>query len=1628
MGNNKLIEYLSSDEQQWFSALTAKRRNAVNVLKDEGLINIFVTHIVDTYRESAHFIYELIQNADDVQATKARFQLQKGGLFFSHNGLTKFSITNPESERQNGVTPGHINAITTFSLSTKKDEIENKIGKFGIGFKSVFQYTNTPHIYNSEFNFRIEEFMIPILNDYVFCQLKDDETTAFWLPFDKLEKTPEEAFAEISDKMGNFHNPLLFLRNLVNIEIQIESEIKIFEKSLSEIVSHELSDTRVFKIKLDGDEIIRFDRNVIVSDKIDNKYCLPINIAFVVDEKGNISADEKYKHYFQNAWCFFPTYQPTKLNYIINAPFILTPNREALKESRIENNQLLNGLKDLAAMSIQGLKTLGFINETFYTTIPIPKTIPSGFQEIGQSIINKILAGEFIPTFEGDHISVKNAFMCTEELLAELLSYDNYCPLRRLTGIQDARIVFRNRKLFNDAGLFVFVYQNLSSAKSDLQSTWLGGQYKKEFLEDMPEEFDILFFNFLAEKASSILGKDQPLWRKPFVPVEDGTKNYKLVAPIDVKGDTQVYIGGLKKAGRYTVVEYLLKNKDIEVFLLNQLHFIIPDGYDDFILNLDKYIKPDDIPINEIYNDINEILKLLTEVSQVKRDKLIAKLKKLSFLPTISVNGEKKLINPFFNDVYYPTVDLKKYFSKSVNGCKWIDLEFNRNLHSVETIENFCISINVKDTPSYNNTSDILDGLTEYLNSITFLESIYLSNILIVKSTSINFSKNLPLLRTTEWLFDSNAIKKAPNQIKSGDLHEEYSPLFNNIHLSFGALVDPNDERFAKLSVAERLLLEKLTPTIECLTPEEIIEALSDFEAKKKLRTKAKNIDSQIDSVLNSPEDVAKSWITEPLNNINNRIQKEISGGTINNDIPNLIDFWKEQDNLEDKMQDNPGGFSSSPIIGNRYREDQQLKKRGQLEKEIELDSKRNQLIELANNLEPYSFRWFNTLLELEDNFSAENRVRRNPIRVIFSKVELDVDGLLVLSETPFIPVNIEEIGDISIQLFVDDDKRTIKGEVISPKKDTLTVKLSNSDSINNIDISKVTRAIVEASSPDFILEKLKKAFAQLPFEPTDNLRSSNNIPYDINFVFGPPGTGKTTYLSRLIGGKNSEQLNFCGEPVIPLMEQSDIPKKVLVLTPTNKAADVLVECILKNYSKHNAYPDWLIRYGQTINLEKEPIFVGNNSLKPWIYEKCTLVTTIARFPYDRFKVEQDGQTPDQWALKDFNWDYIIFDEASMIHQSAILYVILYTQKLNPKIKFFVGGDPFQIPPIIQFEFPHWSYLPEPAVDNFGYPILDEIGTQVNWKNDGGNIYAFTGLMKEDSFSNPNSEPHNFKIHNLTTQYRSLPAIGALFSQYCYKGQLSHFRNDENIALMPSIKEKPIQIKGLQLKALNIIRFPVNKYQGIFKPKTVNGSPYHIYSAIFSVELIKYIQTNCTIEKTQPYRIGIICPYAIQNTIVTKLLEKSVSGPLEVVTGTVHGFQGDECDLVIAILNPPKNITRSPRSFLNKRNILNVAISRARDKMILLIPYDPENEVNINDLHQIRWIEHLASSLIECKGQVQGFLAKDIERVFWGSDSFIDDNAFSTTHQNVNIYTNAARNYEIRYDENAIDVQVKQLQ
>lgn len=163
-----VIEVIADQRRKFLDGLDA----------NEGDINLDIFE--DFYPDKAHFIFELLQNAEDAEATEATFALTPKQCTFEHNGKRKF-------------TENDVRSITGIHNSTKNKSTD-QIGKFGIGFKSVFVYTLTPSVYSDQFAFQILRLVLP---EQLDIDANIGDLTRFVLPFNNPKKQAQTAYQEI---------------------------------------------------------------------------------------------------------------------------------------------------------------------------------------------------------------------------------------------------------------------------------------------------------------------------------------------------------------------------------------------------------------------------------------------------------------------------------------------------------------------------------------------------------------------------------------------------------------------------------------------------------------------------------------------------------------------------------------------------------------------------------------------------------------------------------------------------------------------------------------------------------------------------------------------------------------------------------------------------------------------------------------------------------------------------------------------------------------------------------------------------------------------------------------------------------------------------------------------------------------------------------------------------------------------------------------------------------------------------------------------------------------------------------------------------------------------------------------
>ena len=616
-------------------------------------------------------------------------------------------------------------------------------------------------------------------------------------------------------------------------------------------------------------------------------------------------------------------------------------------------------------------------------------------------------------------------------------------------------------------------------------------------------------------------------------------------------------------------------------------------------------------------------------------------------------------------------------------------------------------------------------------------------------------------------------------------------------------------------------------------------------------------------------------------------------------------------------------------------------KKRTEAKNQADKAADQLELFDLWQAEIPYTYIWYKYLMELQNG--DKNRTSGRNVTIDFLNYEISDNGEILRLSLPSVnvPKWIEEANVVGVTLVGAFAK--LKATIIRVTELEVELLIDSNDATK---IAKGQKVRVYAEQTINFIDSLETRFIQLDYSDDYNLQE--NLPDSVGFIYGPPGTGKTTKLVERLHN---------------IISETDESVNILVLTPTNKAADVIA---YKLFYDKTCY-DHIKRYGSTESsaLIESGVLVTRDTIDMTLSDKNIVIATSARYSYDFLQ-------PNNIAICDYPWDYIIIDEASMIDLVTITYIL---HKGNGA-HFIIAGDPKQIEPISQ----------------------NNIEIQ--------NIYELVGL---DSFEDAVRNYDRFPVETLMVQHRSTPTIGNLISEFTYNGLVD---ND-----LQRDAQKPLELDGIEVKDINFVGFKIEKLDKLYGVTAINNSAFHLYAAIFTYNMVEYVVEQITQKyPNENYTIGIVCPYGAEANVINQLLEnRSLNrSNCKVTSGTVHKFQGDECDIMFIVLNPPMNV--SSNSHINKDNIINVAMSRARDYIFFVLPEGQIDGYNIkNRLGSI--IRNDDRSILKCP---------DIESILFNKNrEFIYQNTNVTCHMPVNVYYNNSAKYNVRIDDMNIDIQVK---
>ena len=446
-----------------------------------------------------------------------------------------------------------------------------------------------------------------------------------------------------------------------------------------------------------------------------------------------------------------------------------------------------------------------------------------------------------------------------------------------------------------------------------------------------------------------------------------------------------------------------------------------------------------------------------------------------------------------------------------------------------------------------------------------------------------------------------------------------------------------------------------------------------------------------------------------------------------------------------------------------------------------------------------------------------------------------------------------------------------------------------------------------------------------------------------ITFIWGPPGTGKTTTLAKIARefiekNKRVLMLSYSNVSVdsailklahdidddiknqVQLKNEKLINDGTIVRYGYPKDEKLLnKDCYLTTYNLVIKNHPELAKERDELRKEKENGKVNHklNRDSPRLLQINERLTQIkeALSNEEKLAVKRalfvattvSKAVVDTTIYKD-SFDVVIFDEASMAYIPQVVFSASLAQS-----HFICMGDFQQLPPIVQHD---------------DTSILND------------DIFNYCGIISAVSKSGDLPIHHRW-LCLLDKQYRMHPDIANFVKDKMYCGRLETDKSisDERDEIA---KSSPIPGHAIGLADLTSMHSVCIK--------TPDNSRVNILSALISFSL--------AVDASKAHGIGIITPYRAQAQLLRAMAKDARDASIQndnlkkMTCATVHQFQGSENDVIIydavdchKFKHPSKLITNPKQA--NK--LFNVAITRARGKFIAVTDVDYMKNAGLSD-------------------------------------------------------------------------------
>ena len=622
-----------------------RKENELRYGTDIGRIGRML--LSDRYDDRTHFIYELLQNAEDALARRVGWQGSKAVSFdLDADRLRVLHYGVPFDEKD-------VAGVCGIGESTKG---LTAIGRFGIGFKSVYAFCDRPEVHSGSENFAIESYVWPVA---VEPAEREEEETVILIP---LRADDGERKAEIADGLSRLGaSSLLFLREIDEIRWTVDGAPAGLY--LRQAVGRGPSVRSVTVVGQKDEESEVDEEWLLCSREVydgDGEPVGHVEVAWSVaeDEDGHTKVRPVER---SRLVVYFPTAIETGLGFLVQGPYKTTPSRDNVPQRNDWNRACVSETAILLVESLRWLRDHGMLDATALTCLPLDpgRFEEPMFRELFDCTKDAFNREDLLPTIGGGFVSAEDGRLARTQELRELLDPTQLGVLEGETRL----LRWLDGQISQDRTPALRQYLIRVLGMREMTPETLLPHLNLDFLESQSDEWIEGMYEFFGEQVAL-----RPRVRSlPVVRLANGSH---VVAIVD--GEIQAFLPGAVETDFPTVRHTVCRSEGAREFL-RSLNLTEPDPVDNVIRNvLPKYrVAEARVSEEEYASDINCMLAAVETDSQSQRDKLVKALGETPWVRSVDAGKEHGLL-AMPGDVYLATERLRGLF-RGVEGVLLVD-------------------------------------------------------------------------------------------------------------------------------------------------------------------------------------------------------------------------------------------------------------------------------------------------------------------------------------------------------------------------------------------------------------------------------------------------------------------------------------------------------------------------------------------------------------------------------------------------------------------------------------------------------------------------------------------------------------------------------------------------------------------------------------------------------------------------------------------------------------------------------------------------------------------------------------------------------------------------------------------